>query len=134
MKNCSSAFAWIAMAGAKDLLFSLNQAMLVQYRGHINITKHWTCSLFHPMQRKCSGRHGGYAHSTLLPMPLCYFISISCELTSLYYDNINTCKCIIAASLAQIVPWITFYKAWQVSATEIVHCEQNLIIRYFHGY
>ena len=55
--------ARIAMAAAKGLLLSLNRSALVEYGGHINITRHWAYSLFHRMkfvQRKATTSQSKY--------------------------------------------------------------------------
>ena len=51
------------MTAAKGLLLSLNWGALAEYGGHINIPRHWACSLFHRMkfvQRKVTTSQSKY--------------------------------------------------------------------------
>ena len=55
--------AWVAMAAANGLLLALNRGALAEYGGHIKITRHWACSLFHRMkfvQRKVTTLQSKY--------------------------------------------------------------------------
>ena len=52
-----------AMTAAKDLLLFLNWGALAEYRGHINVTRHWAYSLFHRIkfvQRKVTSSQSKY--------------------------------------------------------------------------
>ena len=58
--------ARIAMAAAKGLLLSLNRGALAEYGAYINITRHWTYSLFHRMkfvQRKATTSQSKYTET-----------------------------------------------------------------------